>query len=81
MNWLAALALIGKLIGLLADLARWIERERIKDEAQREQARVALEKIDAEVAKADAARERVRAELDADPGRLRPSGDSFRRPD
>lgn len=59
-------------LALLAlDLVRWIEREKLKTEAERAQLAAALQRIDANVAKADAARARVRAELDADPGGLR----------
>jgi hypothetical protein len=78
MDWLK-LALI--VLDLAAQFARWVEREKIRDEIEKARLRELVEQINGEVAKANNARAHVRAELSADPGKLRKPDDPFRRPD
>jgi hypothetical protein len=50
---------------LAADFARWVEREKIRTEAERALLAEARKIIDANVETANAARDRVRDQLDA----------------
>jgi hypothetical protein len=77
MDWvkLAVLAL-----DLVGQFVRWVEETKIASAAERAMIERARGVIDANVAKAEAARARVRAELDADHGRLR-QPDEFTRPE
>lgn len=59
-------------LALLAlEFIRWIDREKLRADARDKLNAALKESIDANIARAEAARARVRAELDADPGKLR----------
>lgn len=68
MHWAKLAILILELAGAAV---RWIEETRIASEAERKLIAEARGMIDANVAKAEAARLRVRAELAANPEQLR----------
>lgn len=64
---------------LLVDLLRWIDREKLRAEARGKLKDKLREAIDADIKRAEEARARLRAELDAAPGKLRDDGDAFQR--
>lgn len=68
MNWLK-LALLA--LDLAVQFARWVEREKIANQARAEVLREAMEKIDESVAIAAGARARVRDRLEREPDSLR----------
>lgn len=77
MNWLKLALLV---LDLAVKFARWVEREKLADDVRAEMLRDAMEKIDANVEAANAARDRVRADLERDPDGLR-QPDKYFRPD
>lgn len=68
MNWVKLAVLALELVG---DFVRWVETQKIASEAERKLIAEARGMIDANIAKAEAARARVRAELAANPDSLR----------
>lgn len=68
MSWLK-LALLA--LDLAVQFARWVEREKIANQARAEVLREAMEKIDESVAIAAGARARVRDRLEREPDSLR----------
>jgi hypothetical protein len=76
MNWVKLAILILEIAGAAV---RWIEENKIASEAERRLIEAARGLTDANVARAEAARARVRARIDADPGQLRPPDDPYRR--
>lgn len=77
MDWVKLAILALQLVG---DFVRWVEREKITSEAQRQLIEQARRQIDANVAIAADARARVRDRLQREPDSLR-SPDQWLRPD
>lgn len=67
MNWVKLAILALELVG---QFARWVEETKVASEAERRLIDKARGMVNADVAKAEDARARVRAELN-DPGKLR----------
>jgi hypothetical protein len=65
----AKLALLA--LQLALSLIKWVEREKLRDQAERDLFNEQQEAIRADIAKADAARADVRAAAERDPSRLR----------
>lgn len=72
----AKLALL--VLQLALALVKWVEREKLRDDAERDLFRQQQEQIRADIAKADAARADVRASVERNPSSLR-DDDGFRR--
>ncbi len=68
MSWLKLALLV---LDLAVQFARWVEREKIANQARAEVLREAMEKIDESVAIAADARARVRDRLEREPDSLR----------
>ncbi|HRO04592.1 MAG TPA: hypothetical protein PLS69_13400, partial [Terricaulis sp.] len=68
MDWLKLAVL---LLDLAGDFARWVEREKLKTEAERAALDAARGRIHASIEQAEAARARVRDAVASNPDRLR----------
>jgi hypothetical protein len=68
MNWVKLAILLLEVTGAFV---RWVEQNKIASEAERQMLQRARGMIDANIAKAENARARVRADLDARPDSLR----------
>lgn len=76
MSWLKLFLIALDLVG---QFGRWIEREKLRDDVEREAFREQVRKHNEAVFEAKEIRDRVRAELAANPGGVRDHPDSHLR--